>query len=86
MYIISEWKDTNIEPPEVSGCYLTVVKNMTGGYHYRILRYAKDLYKVNSSDFSDKRGKHGWYDYDSDYGYYEWEDVVWWMELPNIPQ
>lgn len=86
MYILSEWKNTNIEPPKISGEYLTAVKNLSGGYDYRILRYAKDLYKVDNSDFSDKKGKHGWYDCDSDFEYYEWEGVVWWMELPDIPQ
>lgn len=54
-------------------------------YYYRILDYAKDLYEVDDWDFNDKKGKPGWYDYDSEWGYSEIENVAFWAELPPFP-
>lgn len=45
--------------------------------------YASDLYKVDDYDFYAKKGKAGWYDYDSEWGYYSRDDVVAWMPLPE---
>ena len=45
--------------------------------------YASDLYKVDEFDFYEKKGKAGWYDYDSEWGYYSRDDVVAWMPLPE---
>lgn len=49
-----------------------------------VLGYAKNLYEVDKFDFCDDKGKSGWYDYDSEYGYYEIDDVVAWMPLPKL--
>lgn len=45
--------------------------------------YAPDLYRVDEYDFYAKKGKAGWYDYDSEWGYYSRDDVVAWMPLPE---
>ena len=48
-----------------------------------IMCYALNLYKVDKYDFSTQKGKAGWYDYDSEWGYYSRDDVVAWMPLPE---
>lgn len=53
------------------------------GLKTSILRYAKDLYKVDVIAFEDKRGEGGWYDYDSEYGYYNITGITAWMPLPD---
>ena len=45
--------------------------------------YAPDLYRVDEYDFYAKKGKAGWYDYDSEWGYYSRDDVIAWMPLPE---
>ncbi len=50
-------------------------------YHIQISNFAKNLYEVDKYDFpNDKRS--GWYKYDSEYGYYEIDNVIAWTELP----
>jgi len=48
-----------------------------------IMCYALDLYKVDEYDFCAKKGKAGWYEYDSEWGYYSRDDIVAWMPLPK---
>ena len=49
-----------------------------------ILGFAKDAYKLSKYDFAEYKGKKKpiFYDYDSEYGYIEWECVAW-MPLPQ---
>jgi hypothetical protein len=42
------------------------------------------LYKVDSYDFSDKKGVSGFYDYDSEWGYAEWEQVDFFIPAESI--
>ena len=53
-----------------------------GGY-VDIMRYASDLYGIDEYDFCDKKGKAGWYDYDSEWGYCSRDDVIAWLSLPE---
>lgn len=46
-----------------------------------IKSFSKNLRSVDRHDFKEK--KSGWYSYDSEYGYYEWHNVVAWMPLPK---
>ena len=43
--------------------------------------FAIDLYKIDKHDFSDKKGKSGFYGFSSRYGYYEICGVMAW--IPN---
>lgn len=78
------WNKAENELPKKDGQYLCLVK-MFNYIGYRILSFAKDLSKVDKYDFENKH-KSGFYDYDSEMGYYEYGDVIFWMELPELPK
>jgi hypothetical protein len=65
-------------PEERKKCLVT----FKGGY-VGIMCYAPDLYRVDKYDFYNKKGKAGWYDYDSECGYYSRDDVIAWLPLPE---
>ena len=70
------------ETPKKNGRYLVTLKYST----HKILQialYSNDLYKVDQYDFFDKKNQPGWYNYDSEYGYYEQNDIIGWTELPE---
>lgn len=71
--------------PKKSGRYFTINKRFSNTY-FDITQFATDLYKVDSYDFHMRKGKSGWYDYDSEAGYYEVDNVVAWAELPEVPE
>ena len=57
-------------------------------YRYQVVcikTYAKDLSKVSEEAFA-KVFRGGWYDYDSEDGYYECDNVTHWMPLPEPPK
>ena len=85
MKIELEFHDAKSDPPKKNGQYLTIIKY--GGidsYTYGIYCWASNLYKVDHWDFGKERGKSGWYEYDSEYGYYKIDNVLKWAELPKI--
>ena len=56
----------------------------TNGFIY-ILGFTKDAYKLSRYDFVEYKGKKKqlFYDYDSEYGYIEWECEAW-QPLPDV--
>ena len=78
---IAQWHDAIIDPPYKNGDYIVC----SGQGIIEMLSYAKNLYKIDEFDFADKKNKSGWYDYDSEYGYYVIDNIQYWMELPNSP-
>lgn len=75
------------DPPKKDGKYLVIYKFfISSDSTYSIAHWANNLYKVDKWDFNRKRGKAGWYDYDSEYGYFERDHIVAWAELPEIPE
>lgn len=75
------WIPTKERVPDKNGEYLTLSKK--GNYY--ISSWTSNLYKLDKYDFPDKKGKSGFYRYDSEYGYYEDTDVEYWMPLPKMP-
>lgn len=75
-----EWVDVNERLPE-DGTYLVTVERIDGEPRIDIKSFAKDLNKVDEFDFP--KQKWGWYDYDSEYGYWEDDKVIAWMPLPK---
>ena len=65
-------------PDERKNCLVTFKDGYVG-----IMCYALDLYRVDEYDFCTKKGKAGWYEYDSEWGYYSRDDIVAWMPLPE---
>lgn len=78
-----DWIPVNGTPPkDGQKCLLTV--EYFGSKEERCVEigtYSKDLYKIDEYGFYDKKGKAGWYDYDSEYGDYEILDVKAWKPL-----
>lgn len=69
--------------PEKRGDYLVTQKATFTDYVYiSVAGYALNLYDVDEYDFADKK-RSGWYNYDPEYGYYEIDDVIAWMPLPE---
>lgn len=71
----------NTGEPTTKGSYLVTIQDIG----VTILSYAKDLYKVDDFDFGKYKGKKhaGWYDYDSEYGFIEYDGIIAWQELPE---
>jgi len=83
------WHDAQLDPPKLDRRpYLIFAKSYTlsGYYFLRIAKYANNLINVDEYDFADKNGKSGWFDYDSEYGFYEITNVRFWAELPEPPE
>ena len=77
-----EWVCVKDRKPNKNGGFLCQDSH---GYIV-IYNYSDNLYKLDSFDFYNKKNskdKGGFYDYDSEYGYYEIENVEYWMELPE---
>ena len=76
------WIPVSERLPETDGTYL-VTKLGCLGESIEIASFANDLYEVDEWDFHDMKGKAGWLDYYSEYGYCEMKDVIAWMPLPE---
>lgn len=69
------------DPPKEHGEYLVTIKIKEDYSYVDKLSYTHDLYSLDRFDFAGKK-RAGWYDYDSECGYYEVNYVVAWMPLP----
>lgn len=78
-----EWTRTTDRLPDENGKYLAVYDCFQCKL-IKVLYFANDLYFVDEYAF---RGEHrpGWYDSDSEFGYFERIDVTHWMPLPELP-
>lgn len=45
--------------------------------------WSNNLYKKDPCDFFKDQDRPGWYDHDSEWGYYEITDVIGWQEAPD---
>ena len=77
---VSRWIPVSERLPE-DGVYLVTVERTTGEQRIETKSFAKDLHRFDSYDFPEH--KCGWYDYDSEYGYWEDTNVIAWMPLPQ---
>lgn len=81
---MAEWICADKRLPKQEGKYLCYCTGI-GSNSIDICYFAKNLYKIDKYDF---KGKHraGWFDYDSEYGYWEDDSVIAWMPLPEPPE
>lgn len=75
---ITKWIPVSERLPE-DGDYLVTIKSIDGTLRIDMRSFAKDLNKVDKFDFP--KHKCGWYDYDTEYGYWEDTKVIAWMPL-----
>lgn len=76
----TRWIPCTERLPE-DGIYLVTVERIAGKPRIETKSFAKDLHRVD--DFSFRKHKCGWYDYDSEYGCWEDTNVIAWMPLPK---
>ena len=78
-----KWIFVSERVPDKNGKYLVTRYGNILGSSVCILCYAENLYNIDSFDFNKKKGKSGWYDYDSECGHFSRDDVIAWMPLPE---
>lgn len=76
------WFNCNEMLPEKDGKYLCQISD--GRHDYiELLSFTKNLYKISKYDFYDKKCA-GFYEYDSEWGYYDIDNVIVWCKLPKL--
>lgn len=83
-----QWHDLRKDPsdlPKENGKYLCEYEIIPGLTTMRVYMFANDLYDVDDFNFQRYKNKHkkGFYDYDSEYGYYKAGSVIAWTSLPK---
>lgn len=78
---VSRWIPVEEGLPKKNGDYLVTVPSICGGGSVYKYSFATDLHKVDKYDFP--KHKSGFYRIDSEWGYYEVDDVIAWMPLPE---
>ena len=77
---VGKWIPVSEGLPE-DGDYLVTVERIVGEPCIDMKSFAKDLNKIDEFDFPER--KCGWYDYDSEWGYWEDTEVIAWMPEPE---
>lgn len=79
----NEWISVKDRLPNKDGKYLCC--HLFANTRYITVRsFAKNLEKVDKFDLKGKK-REGWYDRDSEWGYYETDSVTHWLPLPKLP-
>ena len=81
---MSNWIKCSDRLPDHDGEYL-ITKLLLGEPKPSVCCFSKDLYGLDEYSFYKyhHKRKSGWYDYDSEYGFYEISDVIAWQPLPE---
>lgn len=74
----SPWIPVSERLPEENGRYVVYINAKV--HLIQIIPFAKNLHEI-SLDFTSKKA--GWYDYDSEYGFFERTGIEAWMPLPE---
>lgn len=85
-----EWISVKDRLPDESGKYLVFSRYVSGNLKidsFHIRNYSDNLSKVDEYDFDEKEdNRPGWYDYDSECGFYEVGGITHWQPLPEPPK
>ena len=83
---MAEWISVKDKLPNKDEQYLCCyIGTLSDKPRISIFSFAKNLRKVDKYDFYNKSGA-GWYDYDSEWGHCEIDNVTHWMPLPELPK
>lgn len=74
----TRWIPVSERLPEENGRYVVYINAKV--HLIQIIPFAKNLHEI-SLDFTSKKA--GWYDYDSEYGFFERTGIEAWMPLPE---
>lgn len=77
----ADWIPVSEGFPKKDGEYLVTISSFCGEIVFKC-SFATDLHKIDEYDFPEH--KCGFYDYDSEWGYLEVDDVLAWM--PSLPE
>lgn len=77
----TRWIPVSEKLPEKDGYYLTTFVSFGSILLVDVISFAKNLKNVDHYDFD--KAEPGWYNYDSEYGYYKVNSVIAWMPLPE---
>ena len=80
------WIPVKEKLPNKNGEYLVIIDSPICR-RILIASFAKDLEKVDKYAFQFRGKKRpGWYEYDCDWGYIEYDNVTHWLPLPEMPE
>lgn len=82
---VGKWISVEDRLPKKEGEYLCATRLFSHLMSIHVLGFSKNLSKVSKYDLGDHKHA-GWYSYDSEYGYYSYDDVTHWMPLPELPK
>ena len=75
------WIKTSDRLPTENGDYL-IAQQIFNYIIYDVVHWAKNLHEVDEYDFADESyNRSGFYDFDSEWGYLERENVLAWQEI-----
>ena len=78
------WTKCTERLPDKGGEYL-VVKSIMGVYNkIDVCGFSLNLHETDEFDFPDE-DRPGWYECDAETGYFEWTGILYWAELPDMP-
>ena len=81
----NEWISVKDRLPEKDNKYLCVI-DAIGTHCITTCWFSKNLFKVDKYDFANRKGIRGFYNYSSEWGYYQNTSVTHWMPLPELPK
>lgn len=76
------WIPCNERQPEEDGKYLVTLRWSDYPNSVETLHFSNDLSSVDGVGYAGEK-RPGWYEYDSDYGCYEIDNVIAWMPRPE---
>lgn len=78
----NDWIPCSQRPPEEDGEYIVTLRWDNYPNSVETLHFTNDLSSVDRVGYAGEK-RPGWYEYDSDYGCYEIDNVIAWMPRPE---
>lgn len=79
-----EWISVKDRLPETNMRCLCASEYYNKKYFYNTCHFSTNLYEVDDMDFCNENGIAGFYNYDSEWGYYKISNVKYWMPIPEL--